>query len=138
MEALPLLLGLETKRGEGLFSNDPGLGFFFRGPICQCPPEKRKTWLRDSSAFQGKPQTGSDPGREMGPTRVSGFGLKHKNGSRNLFFAFCECFFDSAFLRSPPRDRARRGLSESLPLVPQQSKLRSGDHFEGKRVRFFN
>ena len=31
MEALPLLLGLETKIGEGLFSNDPGLGIFFRG-----------------------------------------------------------------------------------------------------------
>ena len=32
MEALPLLLGLETKIGEGLFSNDPGLGFFFEAP----------------------------------------------------------------------------------------------------------
>ena len=31
MEAFPSLLGLETKTREGLFSNGPGLGFFFRG-----------------------------------------------------------------------------------------------------------
>ena len=29
MEAFPSLLGLEKKLGEGLFSNDQGLGFFF-------------------------------------------------------------------------------------------------------------
>ena len=31
MEAFPSLLGLEKKMGEGLFSNDLGLGFFFQG-----------------------------------------------------------------------------------------------------------
>ena len=41
MEALPLLLGLETKIGEGLFSNDPGLGFFFRGPRTTGRPPTR-------------------------------------------------------------------------------------------------
>ena len=59
--------------------------------------------------------------------------IETQKGSRNLFFAFCE-FFDSAFLRSPPRDRARLRLSEKLLLVPQQSKLRPGHHFEGKRT----
>ena len=44
--------------------------------------------------------------------------------------AFCEFFSESAFFRSPPRDRARRELSEKLLLVPQRSKLRSGHQFE--------
>src|ERR1700744_247168 len=65
---------------------------------------------------------------------VSGFGLKHKRTPQKPFFVFGDWIFDSAFFRSPLRDRARRKLSEKLLLVPQQSKLRPGHHFEGKRT----
>jgi hypothetical protein len=40
------------------------------------------------------------------------------NAPETVFVTFCECFFDSAFFLSPPRDRARRGLSKSSIPVP--------------------
>ena len=58
------------------------------------------------------------------------------NAPETVFFTFCECFFDSAFFLSPPRDRTPRELSKSLTLVQKRSKLRSGHHFEGKTMPF--